>query len=329
MRLVITNAKKNNSIELDSSKLKIVADGQCLTLGTDNIIEDDEGDGKSSAPHNSASITTMGVNDILWVNDAWNACTPNPSATRVSDAGLLIYDKNNPTVTNYCAPSNWRVDSGHVLNIDTSQSSFVVSMTVDFSNAKGTDGPINCNLYMTGNYNLDNPTVKYTDASKGTNSEFDFFETGGIDGPGELPKLFRVTTHGHPNDYDGTYKIIGFVDNDQDVDFPTTASAKYPMTLEYTFDPENTTLRITQDETTTDITLTLDIKLRNTFDDFKYIILSAGVENDFVPENLTGDNFGYWVLKELSLPATRTHVTMAWSADTAGELQYIQGDPPH
>lgn len=308
------------------------SDGNVISLGSSQLVEICE------KPSSYAVLERdpLNVKDIRWVNDAWT-CAPNSQATNVDGNTLMVYDKNNASKTNYCCPSDWRIDSFNLMELDVTQGSILIQMTVDFSSAKGTDGKANFNCYMTGNYTIrDDNTVTYADAQT-TNSEFDFFETGGTQGPGEPPTLFQCTSHGI-GDPVGQYVKIHFASSTAILDsgdMSTTASHMYPMTLTYLLTQNSPVhLKIQQTETNTNHTLILPFATQ-AYQSYQKCILSAGVNNSFIPipdsnadSGVAGGagDFGFWKLTDLQFPATLTGTTMAWSGQGSEPVQTISGE---
>lgn len=192
--------------------------------------------------------------DIDWINDAWS-CEPNSGASNVTEGVLTVWDKNNPEVTNWCAPQDWRVNANYILSLPQGNDSmFTVTATVDFSNATGKDGAINCNMYLCGGY-PSTGTWTYGDAynadkSGNTHSELDLFETGDATDENGVPVLMQVTTH----DANGNqlYSYVGFGGvapalGGATSTMATEAVATEPMTLTWSVYPsDNMTLRVVQ-----------------------------------------------------------------------------------
>jgi hypothetical protein len=288
----------------------------------------------SSLASASATASAVRLSDVTFVNDAWS-CTPNSLATGVSDSTLTLWDKNNPEVTSWCAPSNWRVDGNYLLSIDTTGSSFQVTATVDFSNAIFKDGPVNYNMYLCGIQQVSSGTWTYGDAYNADkdgnkHTELDLFETG--PNGGKIPGMMQVTSH----DANGNqlYSYVGFGSvtpaTSSDTNFTksvaTSAVATAPMTLTYTVSStDNITLQVVQGSISETLDLGFVVK---DFSSFAYSSLSVGANNSYIPGQDTtatlSSSRGYFKLSGLSVQdASNSTIAASWSGNGTGTVQSI------
>eukprot|EP00928_Gymnodinium_smaydae_P029313 TRINITY_DN22104_c0_g5_i1.p1 TRINITY_DN22104_c0_g5~~TRINITY_DN22104_c0_g5_i1.p1 ORF type:complete len:300 (-),score=23.25 TRINITY_DN22104_c0_g5_i1:214-1113(-) len=281
----------------------------------------------------SVVSSAVSFSDLTFVNDAWS-CSPNSSATNVNNSVLTLWDKNNPEVTNWCAPTDWRVDSNYIVSVDTTASSFEVTATVDFSKGTFKDGPVNYNMYLCGNQSSSG-TWTYGDAynadkSGNKHTELDLFETG-PDG-GSIPAMMQVTSHDASGNQLFSYVGFGGVTPSISADsnfvksMSTSAVASQPMTLTWTVSSaDNMALKVVQGS----ISETLDLGyIVKEYSSFANSSLSVGANNSYTPGQnttcTTSSTRGYFTMSGLSIDgASTTDVAAAWSGSGSGTVQKI------
>lgn len=282
----------------------------------------------------SSDPDVVSFSDVTFVNDAWT-CTANSEATGVSDGTLTLWDKNNPEVTDWCSPSDWRVDGNYLLSINTTGSAFQVTATVDFSKATFKDGAVNYCMYLCGIQKVTGSTWTYGDAydadqDGNRHTELDLFETG--PNGGSIPGMMQVTSH----DADGNqlYSYVGFggvtpansADSSFMVSLSTSAVATEPMTLTYTVSStDNITVQIMQGSISETLDLGFVVK---DFSSFAYSSLSVGANNSFIPGQnttpTTSSDRGCFTMSGLSVQdASNSSIAAAWSGSGTGTVQSI------